>query len=136
MRRKTLPCTEEEEEEALRYCITISNLSFTHYPIQPLWFSFPNFMAAHGVGVAQAKPGCKHTIATRKCYQYNKQLNRVPIYNVIFMSGAHGVAGWVWGGDSWVSVDRRLFHVVASGLGGFGAVVFGNTAEIGARGFP
>ena len=43
-----------------------------------------------------------------------KQLNRVPIYNIIFMSGAHGVAGWVWDGASWVSVDRRLFHVVAS----------------------
>ena len=26
------------------------------------------------------------------------------------MSGAHGVAGWVWGGDGWVSVDRRLFR--------------------------
>ena len=26
-----------------------------------------------------------------------KQLNLVPIYNIIFMSGAHGVAGWVWG---------------------------------------
>ena len=24
------------------------------------------------------------------------------------MSGAHGVAGWVWGGDGWVSVDLRL----------------------------
>ena len=38
-----------------------------------------------------------------------KQLNLVPIYNIIFMSGARGVAGWVWGGDGWVSVDRRLF---------------------------
>ena len=53
------------------YFIIISNVSFTHYAIQPLSFSFPNFMAAHGVGVAQAKPACKHTIATRKCYQYN-----------------------------------------------------------------
>ena len=44
-----------------------------------------------------------------------KRLNIVPIYNIIFMSGAHGVEGWVWGGDGWVSVDRRLFHVVASG---------------------
>ena len=28
------------------------------------------------------------------------------------MSGAHGVAGYVWGGGGggWVSVDRRLFH--------------------------
>ena len=23
-----------------------------------------------------------------------------------------GFAGWVWGGGGWVSVDRRLFHVV------------------------
>ena len=44
MRRKTLPCTEEEEEALL-----------------PLAFSFPNFMAAHGVGVAQAKPACRQT---------------------------------------------------------------------------
>ena len=63
-------CT-EEEEEALLYFIIIYNLASTHYPIQPLSFSFPNFMVAHGVGVAQAKPACKHTIATRKCYQYN-----------------------------------------------------------------
>ena len=26
------------------------------------------------------------------------------------MSGAHGVAGWMWGGGGWVSVDRRLFR--------------------------
>ena len=44
-----------------------------------------------------------------------KQLNLVPIYYIIFMSGAHGVAGWVWGGDGWVSVDRRLLRIVASG---------------------
>ena len=51
-----------------------------------------------------------------------------PYPNIIFMSGAHGVAGWVWGGDGWVFVDRRLFHVVASAwVLGFGAVVFGNT---------
>ena len=72
-RQKTLPWT-EEEEEALLYFIIISNLESTHYPIQPLSFSFPNFMAAHGVGVAQAKPACKHTIATRKCYQYNQYI--------------------------------------------------------------
>ena len=29
------------------------------------------------MGVAQAKPACKHTIATRKCYQYN-QYNKIP----------------------------------------------------------
>ena len=51
--------------------IIISNLSFTHYPIHPLSFSYPNFMVAHSVVVAQAKPACKHTIATRKCNQYN-----------------------------------------------------------------
>ena len=47
------------------------SLLFTHYPIQTLSISFPNFTASHSVGVAQAKPACKHTIATRKCYQYN-----------------------------------------------------------------
>ena len=74
MRLKTLPHT-EEEEEALLYFIIIYNLASTHYPTQPLSFSFPNLMAAHGVGVAQAKPACKHTIATRKCYQYDIQLH-------------------------------------------------------------
>ena len=49
MRLKTLPRT--EEEETLLCFIIIYKLSFTHYPIQPLSFSFPNFMAAHGVGV-------------------------------------------------------------------------------------
>ena len=77
MRRKTLPCTEEEEEALLYFIIIISNLSFIHYPIQPLSFSFPNCMAAHGVGVAQAKPACKHTIATRKCYQYNTNTKKI-----------------------------------------------------------
>ena len=70
---KMRPCGGKRctEEEALLYFIIIYNLASTHYPIQPLSFSFPNFMVAHGVGVAQAKPACKHTIATRKCYQYN-----------------------------------------------------------------
>ena len=63
-----LPCT-EEEVEALFYFI--SNLYLTLYPIRTLSIPFPNFMAVHGVGVAQAKPACKHTIATRKCHQYN-----------------------------------------------------------------
>ena len=63
-----LPCT-EEEVEALFYFI--SNLYLTLYPIRTLSIPFPNFTAVHGVGVAQAKPVCKHTIATRKCYQYN-----------------------------------------------------------------
>ena len=67
-RRKMLPCT-EEEVEALFYFI--SNLYLTLYPIRTLSIPFPNFTAVHGVGVAQAKPACKHTIATRKCYQYN-----------------------------------------------------------------
>ena len=59
-----------------------------------------------------------------------KQLNLVPIYNIIFMSGAHGVARWVWGGGGWVlSVDRRLFEFhMLWWMGGFGVVVFGNTA--------
>ena len=59
----------EEEVEALFYFI--SNLYLTLYPIRTLSIPFPNFTAVHGVGVAQAKPACKHTIATRKCYQYN-----------------------------------------------------------------
>ena len=65
------------QKEALHYFIIIYNLASTHYPTPPLSFSFPNLMAAHGVGVAQAKPACKHTIATRKCYQYNT------IHNII-----------------------------------------------------
>ena len=71
-RRKTLPCTEEEVQlsvEALFYFI--SNLYFTLYPIRTFSIPFPNFTAVHVVAVAQAKPACKHTIATRKCYQYN-----------------------------------------------------------------
>ena len=72
-RRKMLPCT-EEEVEALFYFI--SNLYLTLYPIRTLSIPFPNFTAVHGVGVAQAKPACKHTIATRKCYQYNTYLCR------------------------------------------------------------
>ena len=70
-RRKMLPCT-EEEVEALFYFI--SNLYLTLYPIRTLSIPFPNFTAVHGVGVAQAKHACKHTIATRKCYQYNQKL--------------------------------------------------------------
>ena len=58
-RRKMLPCT-EEEVEALFYFI--SNLYLTLYPIRTLSIPFPNFTAVHGVGVAQAKPACKHTI--------------------------------------------------------------------------
>ena len=61
-----------------------------------------------------------------------KQLNIVPIYNIIVMAGAHGVAGWAfWGrlGDCGSAVPP-LWR-----LGGIGAVVFGNTAELGARGF-
>ena len=40
-------------------------------------------MVAHGVGVTQAKPACKHTIATRKCYQYNT-IHRVDIWVLDF----------------------------------------------------
>ena len=67
-RRKMLPCT-KKEVEALFYFI--SNLYLTLYPIRTLSIPFRNFTVVHGVGVAQAKPACKHTIATRKCYQYN-----------------------------------------------------------------
>ena len=57
--------------------------NFTLYPIRTLSIPYPNFMAIHGVGVAQAKPACKHTIATRKCYQYNTiQYNTIQ-YNTI-----------------------------------------------------
>ena len=78
---KMRPCGGKRctEEEAILHFI-IYNLASTHYPIQPLSFSFPNFMVAHGVGVAQAKPACKHTIATRKCYQYNTYLEVLPWY--------------------------------------------------------
>ena len=51
---------------------------------------------------------------------YN-QLHLVPIYNIIFMSGAHGVAGWVWVGTAgclWIGGCSMLWR-----LGGFGAVV-------------
>ena len=68
-----LPCT-EEEVEALFYFIY--NLYLTLYPIRTLSIPFPNFTAVHGVGVAQAKPACKHTIATRKCYQYNTYVHK------------------------------------------------------------
>ena len=50
------------------------------------------------------------------------QLNIVPIYNIIFMSGAHGVAGWVWVGAAgclWIGGCSMLWR-----LGGFGAVMF------------
>ena len=60
----------------------------------------------------------KTITARHRVYKYqnkknnDKQLNSIPIYNDIFMSGTHGVAGCVcvWGGDGWVSVDRRLFR--------------------------
>ena len=48
---------------------------------------------------------------------------------IIFMSGAHGVVGWVWCGGGWVSVDRQLFHRLWC-LGGFGAVVFGTLLRL------
>ena len=64
-----------------------------------------------------------------------KQLNLVPIYNIIF---------YVW--CSWgcgVCVGRGRLGVCGSAvvpplwrLGGFGAVMFGNTAELGGQGFP
>ena len=88
-RRKTLPCT-EEEVEALFYFI--SNLYLTFYAIRTLSIPFPNFTAVHGVGVAQAKPACKHTIATRKCYQYNTiqvslRLASVPLRTSVVLNG-------------------------------------------------
>ena len=53
-----------------------------------------------------------------------KQLNLVPIYNIIFMSGAHGVAGWVWVGvcgsavvpccDVWVALELSCLATLLS----------------------
>ena len=85
-RRKMLPCT-EEEVEALFYFI--SNLYLTLYPIRTLSIPFPNFTAVHGVGVAQAKPACKHTIATRKCYQYNV------VYGMYLIEHASVIIVWI-----------------------------------------
>ena len=50
------------------------------------------------------------------------------------MSGAHGVAGWVWCGGGWVSVDRQLFppFVVSGWL--WSCRVW-NAAEVGVRVF-
>ena len=59
---------EIQKEQRQGYWRYIENLIFDIPIPDP---SFPNFMVANGVGVAQAKPACKHTIATRKCYQYN-----------------------------------------------------------------
>ena len=81
-----LPCT-EEEVEALFYFI--SNLYLTLYPIRTLSIPFPNFTAVHGVGVAQAKPACKHTIATRKCYQYNV------VYGMYLIEHASVIIVWI-----------------------------------------
>ena len=41
-----------------------------------------------------------------------KQLNLPPI---LYMSGAHGVAGWVWGGGGWVSGSAVVPACVVSG---------------------
>ena len=51
------------------------------------------------------------------------------------MSGAHGVAGCVWGGGGWVSVDQRLFHRCGASVDLETSVMFGNTAELGGQGF-
>ena len=56
----------------LPFCSTLNKNFFSLlFSLSSLSISFPNLTASHGVGVAQAKPACKHTIATRKCYQYN-----------------------------------------------------------------
>ena len=39
-----------------------------------------------------------------------KQLNIVPIYNIIFYVWCSWGCGVCVGRDGWVSVDRRLFH--------------------------
>ena len=76
-------CTEEEVEALLYF---ISNLYLTLYPIRTLSTPFSNYTAVHGVGVAQAKPACKHTIATRKCYQYNTNEKDIDRYVLIVSS--------------------------------------------------
>ena len=49
------------------------------------------------MGVAQAKPACKHTIATRKCYQYNTILNQVNFkFSAICLQ------------ESWLSTDDDI----------------------------
>ena len=39
------------------------------------------------MGVAQAKPACKHTIATRKCYQYNTILGQIILSGILPVCG-------------------------------------------------
>ena len=51
------------------------------------------------------------------------------------MSGDHGVAGCVWGGGGWVSVDRRLFHRCGASVDLELSCFSGNTAELGGQGF-
>ena len=91
-----LPCT-EEEVEALFYFI--SNLYLTLYPIRTLSIPFPNFTAVHGVGVAQAKPACKHTIATRKCGK--TQIGRIRLDRMAIM------AEWSSGGRTDLKYVKR-----------------------------
>ena len=45
------------------------------------------------------------------CIARYKQLNIVPIYNIIcYVWCSWGCGVCVWGGGGWVSVGRRLFH--------------------------
>ena len=62
------------------------------------------------------------------------QLNIVPIiilYVCLVLMGFRGGCGVGTAGCLWIGGCSMLWR-----LGGFGAVVFGNTAELGARGFP
>ena len=62
-----------------------------------------------------------------------KQLNIASIFNIIFMYGAHGVAGWVWVGTAeclWIGCCSA---VVASEW--LWSCRVWNTAELGAREF-
>ena len=82
----------------------------------------------------------KTITARHRVYKYqnkknnDKQLNIIPIYNDIFMSGTHGVAGCVCVGWGRLGVCGSAVVPLLWRLGGFGAVVFGNTAELGLEG--
>ena len=63
-----------------------------------------------------------------------KQLNLVPKYIILYLClvlmGLRSECGVGTAGCLWIGGCSMLWR-----LGGFGAVVFGNTAELGARGF-
>ena len=94
--------------------IYVNNRPSTHIHLRNLFISLHNLIITYIPFIAMYK-----------------QLNLPPINIIIFMSGAHGVAGWVWCGGGWVSVDRQLFppFVVSGWL--WSCRVW-NAAEVGA----